>query len=301
MTESADSALPPSIQQHTLAREIPWSGFGDDGHTVALVMHPAEPDSGIRFRRQRVARSRAIVAARWERVIDPNGAVTLANDDGVTVRGVAVLLAALRALGIDNALIEVSARQLPATVPDYFTFLELVAAAGVTTQASPRKALRLDQVVEVRDSFGFAAATPAPGLCVRLGVANADRSDDTLLVSGAVASDLLEPANGWPHRPLANCDGQRPLWDIQSLPPLLRARIIEIIGHLSLAGAPLLGHWRGYRSSPALHHTLLRAIMMRRAVTPTTVDAMLKSRDSSDEPPADPLRLLSAPHESYYH
>ncbi|UCH54220.1 MAG: UDP-3-O-acyl-N-acetylglucosamine deacetylase, partial [Pseudomonadota bacterium] len=82
---------------------------------------------------------------------------------------------------------------------------------------------------------------------------------------------------------------------------LLRARIIEIIGHLSLAGAPLLGHWRGYRSSPALHHTLLRAIMMRRAVTPTTVDAMLKSRDSSDEPPADPLRLLSAPHESYYH
>jgi UDP-3-O-acyl-N-acetylglucosamine deacetylase len=58
---------------------------------------------------------------------------------------------------------------------------------------------------------------------------------------------------------------------------VLRARMIDTIGHLSLAGAPLIGHMRGYRSSPALHHALLRALLLRRAAARISVDAYRRS------------------------
>ncbi len=271
----------PSIRQHTLARTVQWRGEVRRGQRAALTLHPAAPDSGVRLQRAGVLPEHALIEARWDAVIDIEPRLVLANAHGVSVRGASTLLAALRALGLDNVLVEIDGRELPEGVASFCSYLETLADAGLQPQAVPRQALRVDATVEVRDSFGFAAATPAPGFCLRLGVASADRSGETLLVSGALASDLLEPAHGPGPDPEEGAaplsETARPLWDPRALPPLLRTRMIDTLGHLSLAGAPLIGHVRSYRASPALHHALLRALLLRHAATRVTVDAFRSS------------------------
>jgi UDP-3-O-[3-hydroxymyristoyl] N-acetylglucosamine deacetylase len=243
-------------------------------------------------------------------VIDTEPSVVLANSDGVAVRGATTLLAALRALGLDNVLVEVEGREIPSSVASFWSFVEVLADAGVQTQDVPRRALRIEQTVEIRDSFGFAALSPAPEFCLRLGVAGTDAGGDGVLVSGALASDLMEPANGlspWDdghldqHLLAARSSGNAPLWELGVLPPLLRPRMIDAIGHLALAGAPLIGHMRGYRSGPGLHQALLRAVMLRRAAARVTVDEhrqhLLADPDDPDEHPL----LAIAAASRYFH
>lgn len=285
-----------------------WRGEVRKGQRVTLALHPAAADSGLRLRRRGVLPEHAEIAARWESVVDTDPAVVLANAEGVAVRGATTLLAALRALGLDNALIEVDGRELPAGIANFYALLEAIADGGMQAQDAPRHALRVDHVVEVRDSFGFAALSPAPEFCVRLGVPSADHAGNGLLVSGALASDLQEPALGrspWADDHVSQPDTEagrhRPLWDPRALPPLLRARMIDTIGHLALAGAPLIAHMRGYRSGPGLHHALLRALMLRRAATRVTVDDHRKSLlVDPDGPDQHPLLANTEP-DKYYH
>jgi UDP-3-O-[3-hydroxymyristoyl] N-acetylglucosamine deacetylase len=301
-----DAHTPPvaaSIRQHTLARKLQWRGKLAAGEAVALALHPAEPGSGIRIRRLRMVAKRAVVPVRWDRASVADSVLTLANDAGVNVQGVTTLLAALRALGVDNALVEVSGRELPAGLPDYFSYLEQCADAGVVAQGEPRMAWRVAQTVEVRDSIGFAGFSPAPEFCVRLGVTSANRAGEGLLVSGALASDLLEPASGWPHHSGPRRGGHPPLWDVRALPPLLRARTIDVVGHMTLAGAPLLGYLRTYRASPGLHHSLLRALMLRNAATLVTVDSLQSEPRHNDDTDADADLpwITRAATDEYYH
>jgi UDP-3-O-[3-hydroxymyristoyl] N-acetylglucosamine deacetylase len=299
---------PPSTRQHTLARPVSWRGEVRRGERITLVLSPAPAGSGVRIRRRGVLPAHAEIAAHWESVVETDPAVVLANADGVAVRGVTTLLAALRALGLDNALIEVDRREMPEGVAHFYSFLEAIADGGVQVQDAPRHALRVDQMVEVRDSFGFAALSPAPEFCVRLGVAGADHAGDGLLVSGGLASDLTEPADGrspWADDSVDRRDltagNPRPLWDPRALPPLLRARMIDAIGHLTLAGAPLIGHMRGYRSGPGLHQALLRAVMLRRAVSRVTVDDHRKSLLADPDDPDEHPLLGSIEPSEYFH
>jgi UDP-3-O-[3-hydroxymyristoyl] N-acetylglucosamine deacetylase len=286
----------PSVRQHTLARAVVWRGEVRKGQRVTLALHPAAADSGLRLRRRGILPEHSEIAARWDSVVDTDPTVALANAEGVAVRGVTTALAALRALGLDNALVEVDGRELPEGIANFYALLEAIADGGVQEQSAPRHALRVDQAVEVRDNFGFAALSPAPEFCVRLGVPSTDHAGDGLLVSGGLASDLTEPADGRSPRaddcvsqPDTGAGHQRPIWDPRALPPLLRARMIDTIGHLALAGAPLIGHMRGYRSGPGLHQALLRALMLRRAATRVTVDDHRKSLLADpDEPGRHP-------------
>ena len=65
----------------------------------------------------------------------------------------------------------------------------------------------------------------------------------------------------------------RPLREIRALPETLRSTVVEMIGHLALAGAPLASYVRSYGSGPALYQALLHAMMEHGAVSLTTVDA----------------------------
>lgn len=307
MTPSSEH-VSHSVRQHTLARAVSWRGEVHHGEPVALVLHPAPVDSGVRVRRRGVIPEHAEIRAHWESVIDADPAVVLANANGVTVRGAATLLAALRALGLDNALIEVDGREIPGGVGSFCSFLETIVDAGVQAQDAPRHALRIDQVVEVRDSVGFAALSPAPDFCVRLGVTSSNRTGEKLLVSGALVSNLLEPAHGdepWDDdrndRLTPPSGALRPLWDVRALPPLLRARMLNTVGHLALAGAPLIGHMRGYRSSPGLHHALLRALLLRRAATPVNVDEHRKSLLTNPAVADRHALLATVEPNGYYH
>jgi UDP-3-O-[3-hydroxymyristoyl] N-acetylglucosamine deacetylase len=262
-----------SVRQHTLAQGTSWKGPTRKGAgAITLHLHPAEADSGIWFLRTDLDVNRRVIAARWDAVAETRPALTLANRDGVVLRGATTLLAALRVRGIDNALIEVEGPEVPSRPSDFESYLELLIHVGAQPQALPRKALRVQQPIEVRDSAGIATLIPARDFRVQLIVPRAEADPTAALLDASLVSDLTEPAAQ------ATAGGLRleasavPLHELMRLPFALRVRLIGVLGHLSLAGAPLIGHFTSYRSGTTLHHTLLRALMTRLTASYLTVD-----------------------------
>lgn len=270
-----------SVHQHTLAQPVSLRGPVRQGReAITLNFLPAEADSGIWFLRTDLEGDRRVIAARWDSVIETRSSLILANRDGVTLHGATTLLCALRIGGIDNALIEISGPELPARPNDLESYLELLARAGVQPQSLPRKALRVQQTIEVRDSTGIATLTPARDFRVQLMVPRSDADPTAALLDSTVVSDLSEPL-GATASVEAGRDGlPLPLRQLTELPFALRVRLINVIGHLSLSGVPLIGHFTGYRSSTTLHHTLLRALMTRLTASYLTVDQHRMQHDT---------------------
>jgi UDP-3-O-[3-hydroxymyristoyl] N-acetylglucosamine deacetylase len=280
MIDDTHTRTSQSVRQHTLAHGTSWNGPTRKGAgAIALHLHPAEADSGIWFLRTDLDVNRRVIAARWDTVVETRPVLTLANRDGVVLRGATTLLAALRVGGIDNALIEIEGPDVPSRPNDFESYLELLARAGVQQQALPRKALRVQQPIEVRDSAGIATLMPARDFRVQLIVPRAEADPTAALLDASLVSDLTEPAAQ------ATAGGLRleasavPLHELMRLPFALRVRLIGVLGHLSLAGPPLIGHFTGYRSGTTLHHTLLRALMTRLTASYLTVDQHRMHRD----------------------
>lgn len=276
-----------SVHQHTLAQAVSLRGPVRQGReAITLNLLPAGADSGIWFLRTDLEGDRRVIAARWDSVIETRSSLILANREGITLQGATTLLCALRIGGIDNALIEISGPELPARPNDLESYLELLARAGVQRQSLPRKALRVQQTIEVRDSTGIATLTPARDFRIQLIVPRADADPTAALLDTTVVSDLTEPAGDTLSIEAGQAGSPLPLRLLTQLPFALRVRLINVIGHLSLSGTPLIGHFTGYRSGTTLHHTLLRALMTRLTASYLTVDQHRVQHDTGvrDQP-----------------
>jgi UDP-3-O-[3-hydroxymyristoyl] N-acetylglucosamine deacetylase len=295
MTDRSDPARP--VRQHTVARSAEWRGERRRRRTDVLVVHPAEPDSGIRFLRLGDAASAAI-PARWDAAIDSRSGVVLGDARGALLHGAIPLLAALRIGGVDNAVVEVQGSRLPAQADDFTFYLDTLAEVGLQDQPSPRRLLRVVDTVAVRDRFGFATLSPARGFraCIHATAIGPGGHVDTAW--GAFVGDFTEPHGRirtlvtGPHLASPSARSRAgesmPGGDLRALPDGLRGAAIELIGHLALAGAPLAGCIRTHDAGPGLYQMLLRAAMERGAIQAATVD-----RDSAAGSIAPPTGTAS--------
>jgi len=149
------------VKQRTLKNSIGCSGVGlHSGAKVTMVLHPAEANSGIVFRRTDINGNGAIIPAHWAAVNDTRLNTCIADSQGIGVRTIEHLMAALSGMGIDNALIDISGPEVPVMDGSAAPFLFLIECAGVVEQASPRRALKVLKPVAVRDGDKLAMITP---------------------------------------------------------------------------------------------------------------------------------------------
>lgn len=274
-------------RQRTLKSSISCKGIGlHSGAKITMVLRPAAADTGIVFRRSDIAGGGALIPARWSGVNDTRMNTCIANDSGVSVRTVEHLMAALAGMQIDNALIEVGGPEVPVMDGSAAPFLFLIECAGVVEQPAARRALRVLKHVVVRDGDKLASLTPSPrGFSVRFEIdfddpAIARQDCSILLGSGAFKTEIsrartfgfesevtaLRAAGlarggsldnavviGTDHRVL-NEDGLR--YDDE----FVRHKVLDAVGDLYLAGAPIIGHFHGVRSGHGLNNRLLRAL-----------------------------------------
>ncbi len=147
------------IKQRTLKNTIRATGIGlHSGDKVYLTLRPAEINTGIRFRRVDLEEP-VTIEATPENVGETMLSTTLVKD-GVKVSTIEHLLSALAGLGIDNALVDVTAAELPIMDGSAGPFVFLLQSAGVVEQESQKRYIKIKKEIRVEDGDKWAAFVP---------------------------------------------------------------------------------------------------------------------------------------------
>lgn len=288
-TAASTAALPDTtaLRQRTLKASIGCTGIGlHSGAKVTMVLHPAEPDSGIRFRRTDVAGKGTVIPALWSSVGDTRMNTSLAGEGGIGIGTVEHLMSALAGMAVDNCLIDINGPEVPVMDGSAAPFLFLIECAGVVEQAAPRRAIRILKRVAVSDGDRMAALTPASGFSLGFEIDFASqaiaRQDLVVTMSrGTFKSEIarartfgfeqevamlraagLARGGSLENAVVINSTGTRVLNDdgLRYPDEFVRHKVLDAVGDLYLTGAPILGHFHGVRSGHALTNQLLRAL-----------------------------------------
>ena len=126
--------LPTSRKQRTLNKRVGLSGIGlHTGHDVALHFNPAPEGTGVVFQRVDLP-GKPIIPATVEYVQDASARSTNIGIGDAKIYTVEHVLAAIRALEIDNVIIEVTEMEPPVADGSSRAFVELLENSGIQEQ-----------------------------------------------------------------------------------------------------------------------------------------------------------------------
>jgi UDP-3-O-[3-hydroxymyristoyl] N-acetylglucosamine deacetylase len=275
------------VRQHTLRSSISCTGVGlHSGTKTAMTLHPANAGSGIRFRRIDIADRNNIIPALWANVTDTRLNTCIANEAGVSVKTIEHLMSALAGMGIDNALIDIDGEEVPVMDGSAAPFVFLVECAGLVQQSAPRQVIKVLKRITVTDGDKIATLSPADDYTLSVDIdfaaAAIGRQQTSLTVEAAAFKAEISRARTFGFEQeveamraaglgrggsLDNAvviagDGNGVLNEegLRYDDEFVRHKLLDALGDLSLAGGPLLAHFRGTRCGHALNNQLLRAL-----------------------------------------
>ena len=278
------------LQQRTLKTLTKAVGVGlHSGQRVELTLRPAQPDTGIVFRRVDLPIPIDIPVSA-QAVTDTRLASTISNG-GAKVHTVEHLMSACAGLGIDNLYVDITAEEVPILDGSSASFVFLLQSAGIVSQNAPRRFIRVLRPVEVREGEGdnlkWVRLEPYHGYKLRFEidfdhrvVSSTGQSVEFDLSTGSYTRDIARArtfgftkdvemmrANGLSlgggldnavvmddYRVL-NADGLR--YDDE----FVKHKMLDAMGDLYLIGRPLLAAYSAFRSGHALNNKLLRELL----------------------------------------
>jgi len=274
------------LSQRTLKSVVRATGVGlHTGRKIQLVLRPAQPDTGVVFRRVDLA-TPVDLPARADLVGDTRLSSCLVVGEA-RVHTVEHLMSALAGLGVDNAYVDLDGPEVPIMDGSAAPFALLVQQAGVESQSAPKRFLRVRHAVEVRDGDKWARLEPFDGLRLSFSIVFnhpvIDRTRQSVTVDFAETSYLKEIARARTFGFMNDVESLREaglalgggldnavvLDDFRVLnaeglrfaDEFIRHKVLDAIGDLYLLGHPLLGAFSAHKSGHALNNRLLRALL----------------------------------------
>jgi UDP-3-O-[3-hydroxymyristoyl] N-acetylglucosamine deacetylase len=278
------------LQQRTLKTVTRAVGVGlHSGQRVELTLRPAQPDTGIVFRRVDLPVP-VDIPVTAESVTDTRMASTIGRG-GAKVHTVEHLMSACAGLGLDNLYVDITAEEVPILDGSSASFVFLLQSAGVELQKAPRRFVRVTRPVEVREGEGenlkWARLEPYHGYKLSFEIDFAHRVVDSTgqrvefdLSTGSYARDIarartfgftkdlemmrasglalgggLDNAIVMDDYRVLNADGLR--YDDE----FVKHKILDAMGDLYVIGKPLLAAYSAFRSGHAMNNKLLRALL----------------------------------------
>ena len=259
------------------------------GQRVEITLRPAQPNTGIVFRRIDLALP-VDIAVSAGAVSDTRLASTLANGS-VKVHTVEQLMSACAGLGVDNLYVDVSAEELPILDGSAASFVFLLQSAGIVQQKAPRRFIRLLSTVSVQEGQGAAEkwarlepyhgyrlsfeidfshpAVDATGQRVVFDMSTDSYSRDiarartfgftkdveAMRANGLALGGGMDNAIVMDEYKVLNAGGLR--YDDE----FAKHKILDAMGDLYLLGQPLLASYSARRSGHALNNRLLRELL----------------------------------------
>ena len=272
-------------QQTTLKTSISCTGIGlHSGDKTSMTMHPAPADTGVVFERTDLQNGARVFPARYDYVSDTFLCTTLTNASGTALATVEHVMAAFSGCGIDNVRIEVNSSELPIMDGSASPFVFLIECAGTETLDAPRCGIRVQKSVSVEDGDKHASLAPFDGRRVSCEIiydndriarqrASVTLTGETFKneISRARTFGLMEDVAGLQANGLALggsldnavvVSGDKILNDggLRFDDEFARHKVLDAIGDLALAGAPLIGAFDGFCSGHALNIQLLQTL-----------------------------------------
>jgi UDP-3-O-[3-hydroxymyristoyl] N-acetylglucosamine deacetylase len=273
-------------RQTTISREIELSGTGvHSGAPVSMLLHPADADTGYRFLVSKRGRIIAEIPADVRYVKNLTLCTVLGDESGTTIGTVEHLLAALRGLSVDNCYIEIDAREVPIMDGSAGAFVEAIDEVGIRELSQPRKFIKVLKPIRVQEGDCWGELAPHSGFhldveidfptpligrqrmamemssgAFRNEIARARtfgfmRDVENLWKAGLALGASLNNTIALADDRIMNAEGLRYPQEF------VRHKLLDAIGDLALAGAPMLGAYRSVRGGHRLNAHVLQALL----------------------------------------
>lgn len=272
------------IFQCTIAKPILISGIGlHSGKRINMNLRPAEACTGIIFHRTEGDRTVSIEAIS-SNVIDTRLA-TVIGKSGLYVSTIEHVMAALAAFGIDNLHIDIDGPEVPAMDGSALPFVELLSEVGIRNLARSRKYLAIRKPITIIEGEKRVTLIPSRFFrvttdiafdhpCISLQSRSIKLSRDSfcreiasartfgfykevefLKANGLARGGSLENAIVIGEDRILNPEGLR------YPDEFVRHKILDAIGDFTLAGYPILGHIKTYKSGHDMHHKAVEKVL----------------------------------------
>jgi len=295
-------------QQTSLGERIVLSGIGVHSNVpVRITLNPSDADTGIVFRRTGLPNAlNGKVEARWSRVTMTELCTVVGDGEFANVGTIEHLMAAFSGLGVDNALIEIDGLEVPIFDGSSEAFVAAIDSVGLVRLDAPRRYVKILKPVRVERGRAFCELRPSEGplhLDVEIDfscsvIGNQKKFLD--LHPGSFRRELSRARTfgfvsdverlwkaGFALG--ASLDNTIALHDDKVLNPeglrfadeFVRHKMLDAVGDLALAGAPLLGSFHSYCGGHAMNVAVLEALFADRTAY-TIVEASLPRRSSEE-------------------
>lgn len=272
--------------QHTVAGPVIFAGVGvHTGEHVRVAVRPGAADSGIVFVRTDLKDIDNQIRVSPEAVGQTRLGTVISNKAGASVSTIEHLMAALSALGIDNATVELDGPEVPILDGSAEPFIKVLDQAGRRRQDSLRQYIEVLETVEVIDGDKRAALMPSDTFELAFEI----QFDSAPVGRQRVELEVTEESF---REELANCrtfgflkdvemlraaglargasmenavvlDGDRVLnpEGLRRPDEFVRHKALDAVGDLYVLGAPLLARFEGLYAGHGLNNQVVRALM----------------------------------------
>ena len=272
--------------QKTISNEIQLEGIGlHTGLKVNLKIKPSDANTGILFKRTDVDEDKSIIEANFENVDAPVLCTRIKNSYGISVSTIEHLMASFYGEGIDNALVELDAPEVPIMDGSAFDFVEAIRAAGTTSQEFEKKFIQVLKKVEIKDGSKFISIEPLDNDLIidfeiiyknplirtrkrEFKMSNGDLTSiynsrtfclyediDKIINQGLAKGGSLENAIVVKESKILNENGLRNRHEF------VEHKILDCIGDLMLSGHRIFGHIKSSQGGHMLTNNLLRKFL----------------------------------------
>lgn len=268
--------------QRTIRQEVSFEGIGlHTGKVSKVTLIPAPRDTGITFVR---TDKKTVIKAHVGSVVDTAFATTIGND-GVKIRTVEHILAALAGLGIDNITVEVNGPEIPILDGSSLELINIILDSGIAKQGKKRPYLRIKRPILIDEGHSRIAALPFNGRRITYSIffshygfgeqrLSLDIDEETfvkelapartfgflkdieyLRTNGLAKGGSLDNAIILGEQGVLNSSGLR------FSDEFVRHKVLDSVGDFSLLGFPIYGHIIANKSGHSTNAKFLKKLL----------------------------------------
>lgn len=249
-----------------------------------MTLCPAEAGFGIRFVRTDMGEQDNVIEARFDNVADTRLCTLIANEAGASVGTIEHVMSALRAMNIDNVIIEIDGGEVPIMDGSALPFVEMINEAGIQIQAAAQRSIKILREVRYEEDGKWVSLKPSDvasfegmidfdqpvigqqkySLSLLNGnflhdIASArtfcfEKEVEAMRAAGLARGGSLDNAIVLSETSVINEDGLR--YDNE----FIRHKLLDAIGDLYLAGAPIVGAYESFKAGHYMNNQLLHTL-----------------------------------------